>query len=90
MKVTAQQVQEAVAAAGIKEITHHDCGGCGYMTRYLVHDRRLYFDAGCDCSSYPHEPRPTDWQEAADWINMQAPEMAVLLAARFGIQKPQP
>lgn len=87
MKVTAEQVRDAVAAAGIKQIDHHDCSGCGYMTAYLVHDGRLYFDAGCDCSRYGRaEPRPADWEEAADWINMQKPEWAAKLAARFGVK----
>jgi hypothetical protein len=87
--VTAEQVKQAVEAAGIERIDHHDCGGCGYMTAYLVQGGQLYFDPGCDCSRRgPAEPEPRDWGDAADWINMQSGEWAAKIAKRFGIELP--
>lgn len=72
MTVTAMQVRDAAVKAGISKIDHHECGGCKYMTRYLISDDLLFFDPGCDCSRYGRsDPRPAQWQEAADWINMQ-------------------
>ena len=87
MTVTALEVCSACLAAGIKEIDHHTCSLCGYMTRYIVHNTRLYFDAGCDCPTGRSEPRFCEWQDAADWINMQSkPEIASKIAAKFGIK----
>jgi len=92
--VTAEQVKDAVQKAGIDRIDHHDCGGCGYMTAYLVNDGKLYFDPGCDCSRYgPRYPDERDWQDAADWINMQKRtgeygDVAARVAAKFGLELP--
>lgn len=85
--VTAGEVKAAVKVAGIERIEHHDCGGCGYPTAFLVHDDTLYFDPGCYCSRYGRAPlEPREWSEAADWINMQSkPEIKAKLAKSFGI-----
>lgn len=90
--VTGEQVKEAALKAGITRIDHHDCGGCGYMTAYLIEDGRLYFDPGCYCSRYGAAmSEPRSWQSAADWINMQSRsgdhgDVAAKIAAQFGLE----
>ena len=81
--VTGQQVKEAVKAAGLTWIPHHDCGCCGATVGYTVHGEDLYFAPGCDCSWTPEEPRT--WDSAADWINMQNEEWRAKLMAKFGM-----
>jgi len=73
MKVTAQQVEEAVNKSGITKLDHHDCSMCGYMCAYLFRDGLVGFDAGCNCVTY-HDIRQASYQEIADWINMQNEE----------------
>jgi hypothetical protein len=90
--VTGEQVKAACEKGGLTRIDHHDCGGCGYMTAYIVEDGELYFDAGCDCSRYGPAPfRPCGWGAAADWINMQKRsgqwgDIGAQVAAKFGIE----
>lgn len=87
--VTGEQVRDAVAKAGISRVEHHDCGGCGYMTAYLIEDGNLYFDPGCFCGRTV-QPEPRSWDSAADWINMQSRtgqygDVAAKIAAKFGL-----
>jgi hypothetical protein len=76
--ITGEQVKQAMIAAKIRKVDHHDCGVCGYMTRYLRDGEDLYFDAGCYCT-YGSEPAPRSWDSAAEWINMQSQPDALLL-----------
>lgn len=84
--VTGDQVREAMKAANITHVDHHDCGGCGYMTRYLREGDALLFDSGCYCGSRGVENlQSREWQSAADWINMQNDEWKATLMERFGL-----
>ena len=86
MRVTADQVRDAMIAAQIDRVEHHDCSICGYSCAYFRQDDQLYFDPGCRCSS--GSVRLSSWQDAADWINMQSKESAAeVIAARFGLTK---
>lgn len=89
--VTGEQVRQAAAKANITRIDHHDCGGCGYMTAFLIRDGQLYFDPGCNCSRYGCScPEPRSWDSAADWINMQSkPEHKINVAKMFGLELDQ-
>lgn len=71
--ITAEQVKASALAAGITEVLHHDCAGCGEWTLYIIHKGELYFDPSCGCGWAPF-PEPRQWQETADWINMQSNE----------------
>lgn len=83
--VTAQQVKDAVIAAGVTEVLHHDCAVCGEWVRYIIHRENLYFVPSCGCSWTPY-PELREWQDAADWINMQTNEnVRSELMKRFGI-----
>lgn len=89
--VTGAQVKEAAEKAGITRVDHHDCGGCGVMVYYSIHDGHLLFNPACGCSYSPPEPR--SWQSAADWINMQKREgkwgdVGAKTAAQFGLTLP--
>ena len=84
-KVTGEQVRDAMIAANVTHVDHHDCGGCGAMVFYSRQGDQLYFNPACDCGGWsPAEPR--GWNDAAEWINMQrAPEWQEKIAARFGL-----
>ena len=90
MPVTADQVKEAVAKAGLTKIDHHDCSLCGVMTCYTVRDGELFFNSACGCSYSP--PRHCSWDEAADYINMQTRksekwgDVGARIAKQFGIE----
>lgn len=91
--VTADEVRDAAKAAGITRIDHHDCGLCGHMVYYAVHQGHLFFNGGCRCSWEP--PRPCSWQDAADYINMQSRtgewgDVAAKIAKGFGLDLPPP
>jgi hypothetical protein len=81
--VTGAQVLEAMKAANITHVDHHDCGGCGEMVFYSRFGDQLFFNPGCGCSYSPPEPR--SWDEAADYINMQNDEWRAKLKALFGL-----
>lgn len=84
MQVTGEQVKDAMIAANITHVDHHDCGGCGEMVFYSREGEHLFFNPGCGCSWSPAEPR--SWQSAADWINMQSnAEWRSKLRAAFGL-----
>lgn len=84
--VTGQQVKDAMIAAGIETVDHHECGGCRYMVQYFREGESLFFDPSCNCTS-GSGPEPRPWESAADWINMQSrPEAKVQIAKRFGFQ----
>lgn len=87
MQVTGEQVKAAMIAANITHVDHHDCGGCGYMTRYLREGDALLFDSGCYCGMRGVENlQSREWQSAADWINMQSnAEWRNKLRAAFGL-----
>lgn len=83
--VTGAQVLDAMKAAKITRVEHHDCAMCGYMTAYFREGDNLYFDAGCDCSSRTHIRSATP-EDAADWINMQTdPAAGQELRKCFGL-----
>lgn len=86
MTVTAEQVREAMTRENITAVDHHECSICGYMTKYVVgDDGELWFDPGCYCTS-GEGWRPSGYQGAADWINIQMNhEIRRKLANRFGI-----
>ena len=85
MQITGEQLKQAMIAANITRVDHHDCGICGYMTAYVRQGELLYFDPGCDCSFRGAlEPRPWEW--AARWVNEQDAEWQIKLAAAFGLQ----
>ena len=81
---TGDEVEAAMKAAGIARVEHHACSLCGYMTSYVIEGGRLYFDSGCNCSWGGW--RPAQFDEAADWINMQdRDDIRAKLAAKFGL-----
>ena len=85
-QVTGDQVREAMVAADIDSVDHHDCGYCGAMVFYSRSGDRLFFNPGCGCSWSPQQPR--EWSDAADWINMQStPEVRNMLRAKFGMRE---
>lgn len=83
--ITGDEVKEAMVAANITTVPHHQCGVCGGMVFYVRGGEQLFFDSGCGCSSRSNlEPR--EWSSAADWINMQSDEsVRGRIKARFGL-----
>jgi ribosomal protein L37AE/L43A len=82
-KVTGNQVREAMMAANITQVDHHECGICGEMTFYSREGCNLFFNAGCGCAWSP--PQPREWNDAAEFINMQDAEWQEKLKACFGL-----
>lgn len=84
--ITGEQVKQAMIAASIESVDHHKCGFCGFMTRFIRVDDRLFFDAGCYCTRRSHSFEPRSFDDAAYWINMQSsPDVRERLAASFGV-----
>jgi hypothetical protein len=82
--VTGQRVKAAMILRGITRVDHHDCGGCGEMVFFIRDGDLLFFNPGCGCSWAHREPR--EWDEAADWINMQDNiKVRAEIARRFGV-----
>jgi hypothetical protein len=85
MSVTAAQVQAGVLAKHITKIDHHKCAICGHTVFYSVIDGSLFFNAGCGCQW--ESPRAANWQEAANYINMQTDETVRLhVMKQFGLE----
>lgn len=83
--VTAEQVRAGVLGARITKIDHHKCLICKHMVFYSVVDGSLFFNAGCGCGWEP--PRAANWQEAANYINMQTDETVRLhVMKQFGLE----
>ncbi len=82
--ITGEQVRDAMIAANINYVDHHECGICGCMTYYSREADQLFFNSGCDCHWSPAQPRK--WDNAANWINMQTGDCKTKLMQRFGIQ----
>lgn len=85
MPVTAQEVRDACLACGTGlSIQHHKCSLCDCWVHYQVENGELFFAPGCGCSWSPMEPR--EWQDAADWINVQDNDKARnAIRAKFGM-----
>jgi len=88
--VTADQVKAAVQKAGMLFVRIHDCSICFEGVGYIINGDNIYYSSACGCSWAP--VRQTDWQEAADHINMQKrnhPEygdVAAKAAKKFGLE----
>lgn len=88
--VTEIEIKEAMIAADITRVNHHECGICGQMTAYLREGENLFFDSNCRCSSYDSEPGYRSWESVAQWVNIQREgEFKEQLKASFGITVPQ-
>lgn len=85
--VTGEEVKSAMINAGIEKVNHHDCCICGVITYYFREGEQLGFNSGCGCGFGEWKPRPCEWKEAANWINMQKNEEArENIAKSFGIE----
>jgi hypothetical protein len=85
-KVTGKQVRDAMIAANITSVDHHECGGCYSRVFYSREGEQLFFNPRCGCTSGWTPPEPRPWSDAADWINMQTNEgMRQKLRAAFGL-----
>lgn len=85
-KVTGQDVQLAVRAAGLTRIHLRECSICGYKMDYLIIDDQPYLDTSCYCTRHLHEPEHRTWQSIADHINIQpAIEARNRIRADFGM-----
>lgn len=82
MKVTAQEVEEAVKKSGITRLHIRDCSICSYPLEYLFAENgAVGFDAGCDCVNY-RNVRLSSYQAVADHVNIQNEEWAAKIWAK--------
>jgi hypothetical protein len=85
-KVTGEEIKAAMIANDITVVPHHACSICDYMTQYVRVGEILYFDAGCDCVKTHGSLQESEWDDPAEWVNMQTvEETALRLAASFGL-----
>jgi hypothetical protein len=83
--ITGERLKEAMIAADIHRVDHHNCSLCGYTTAYYRRGDSLFFDAGCHCTS-GRRFEERDWFSAANWINMQTnPAVRAKLMESFGM-----
>ena len=88
MMITADEVKEAMMFSNTTTVDHHKCSFCGWMVKYIREGEHLFFAASCNCTSMPRPARPTGWQNAADWINMQSDDKRKIeLMQRFGFSQ---
>lgn len=90
MKITSEQVRDAMLSSGVEIVDHQECGHCGEKTFYSRMNDRLFFNAGCGCGW--RSPEPRSWEDAAHWINLQSNDVCQQdLMERFGFSvKPKP
>lgn len=86
MKVTAQEVEEAVKKSGITRLHIRNCSMCNYPLAYLFEQGDVGFDAGCDCVTY-HNIRLSSYQAVADHVNIQNDEWAAKIWAKITDQQ---
>jgi hypothetical protein len=85
-KYPTRSVEDFKAAAAewsIGKWDHHDCGGCGYMCKYVFarDGGTVWFDPGCDCTWVGWQER--SWQEVADHYNRQYTPAVLDRMAKF-------
>ena len=71
MEKTGKDFQEQVEKLDIRFWDHHECSICGYMTKYVFSNGKVFFDAGCDCNSFPNDVTERSWDEIAEFFNRQ-------------------
>ena len=75
--VTGEEVKNTMIEKNITRVMHHDCSICGVWTKYIRRGDVLYYDSSCDCGyNGPESFTERDWDDIADWINMQTNEEA--------------
>lgn len=72
MKVTGQEVADALTARGNCRIPCHNCSICNYPCGYLYQDGLLWYDHGCDCTRNGYTRSQSFVEDLADWVNMQS------------------
>lgn len=74
-KTTADQVQQAVEEHGIRRWMLRRCSICDSPLTYAFNGQHVTFDSNCDCSSWSSDPRPSSYQDVANTLNMQTPDV---------------
>lgn len=76
MKVTAEQVREAVQKSGRTFWPLHSCSICKTPVGYIFNGDYIGYSSACDCTRYDAGPRPSSWQDLADTVNRQTDEVS--------------
>lgn len=83
--VTGSQVKQAMYNADINIVDHHRCAICDEMTYYFTRGDDIYFNAACGCAR--SAPQKREWDDLANWINIQTNDDARLsIAKRVGLE----
>lgn len=86
--ITGKQVKEAMITKNINIVDHHNCSICGEMVFYSREGDNLYFNSSCGCCLSSSPPQPREWEDAANWINMQGTkDMQLEIANKFGLEE---
>lgn len=69
---TTQELKEQVHKIGLKRWNIHECSMCGYSCGYVIQGDEVSYDAGCNCSFNP--PQPREWEDLTRAFNQNQPE----------------
>lgn len=67
-KYSAEWIKEQAQLKGACRLDHHNCCICGVMVGYDIAGDLVQFDANCDCTTYYSPPRPSSFEDIADWL----------------------
>ena len=71
-RIDAPMAANAMLATGKGFFTTHNCSICHCPVGYVVRNNAQFYKSACDCSWSPERPR--EWQDIANWYNMQTAE----------------
>lgn len=74
-QTTADKVQQAIGAHGIRSWVLRLCSMCDAPLVYRFEGEHVTFDSNCDCVRYRSRPQERSHQNVADTINRQTPDM---------------
>lgn len=85
--VTADQVKQAVLAAGLEKAPAFPCQNCKQQISYLFSASAVTFDQKCTCNSgrLLAVKLETSYQQIADMLNSHAPSVRAMVWAHMGL-----
>lgn len=93
MTVTAKQVRDAVAAAGLTWMYFRQCSVCLSVTNYQVYRGMIFYNGSCwtcqnkSCEFSAQESGQRSWEDIADLINRQNNDAdRIEIASKFGLK----
>lgn len=84
MKKIGEDFRNQAEKLGITKWPSHNCSFCTYGVGFIFTPISVYYDNGCNCSSYGPSPyRESSWDEVAERYNMQDNENTIKEMDKF-------